>query len=256
MKTLMLLAALALAACSSPSGESPADAAHNSRNALDWQGTYIGTTPCADCEGIRTRVTLSQDGTFTRELVYLGKSGNPLRDSGPFSWNSTGSAITLASGSESSQQYQVAENRLVHLDRRGNRIAGDLADRYVLEKTVRDPRVEDRRWVLAEVMGQPIEPAEVSREAFILLDSSQGQVSGNASCNNFFGSYVLLAGNRIRFVGNIGATMMACPAMDIEATLLEALGKIDNYSIDGDRLSLSRARMAPLLVFRLSADAG
>jgi heat shock protein HslJ len=256
MKTVVFSMVLALVACSSPPGESPADPAHNSRNALDWQGTYIGTTPCADCEGIRTTVTLMQDGTFARDLIYLGKSGDPMHDTGSFSWNDTGSAITLAPGSQSSQQYQVAENRLVHLDRSGKRIGGELADRYILEKTVRDPRVEDQRWLLDEAMGQPVEPSEDLGEAFIKFDSSQGRFSGNASCNNFFGNYVLLAGNRIDFVGHAGATMMACPDMHLEVTVLEALGKIDNYSVDGDRLSLNRARMAPLLVFRLATDDG
>lgn len=256
MKTFIFPLVLALVACSSPSGETSADAAHNSRNALDWQGTYIGTTPCADCEGIRTTVTLMQDGTFMRDLIYVGKSGDPMHDTGSFSWNDVGSAITLAPGSQSSQQYQVAENRLVHLDRSGNRIAGALADRYVLEKTVRDPRVEDRRWLLAEAMGQPVEPSKDLGEAFIRFDGSQGRFSGNASCNNFFGNYVLLAGNRIDVVGHTGATMMACPDMHLEDTVLKALGKIDNYSVDSDRLSLHRARMAPLLVFRLATDDG
>jgi copper homeostasis protein (lipoprotein) len=256
MRALICLTTLALGACSSPSGDTLADGAHNSRNSLDWAGSYTGITPCADCEGIRTTVTLQQDGTYTRELIYLGKSGRPVSDAGPFAWNDAGSGITLAPGSESSQQYQVGENRLYHLDRAGNRIAGELADRYMLEKTGRDPRIEDRRWLLVEVMGQPFEPSEALGEAFILLDSSQGRVSGHASCNNFFGSYVLLAGGRIRFVGNLGATMMACPDMTIETAVLEALATIDNYSVGGDALSLNRARMAPLLRFRLATDAG
>lgn len=256
MRALICLAALVLAACSSPSGDGPADGAHNSRNSLDWAGSYTGITPCADCEGIRTTVTLQQDGTFTRELIYLGKSGRPFSDAGQFSWNDAGSAVTLAAGSEAAQQYQVGENRLYHLDRAGNRIVGELADRYVLEKTVRDARIEDQRWLLVEVMGQPFEPSEALGEAFILLDSSQSRVSGHASCNNFFGSYVLLAGGRIRFVGNLGATMMACPDMSVETAVLQALATIDNYAISGDRLSLNRARMAPLLRFRLATDAG
>ncbi len=250
MKTLILFAALLLAACMQPPGQSPPDAAHTSKNSLDWHGTYLGTTPCADCEGIRTTVTLHQDDTFTRERIYLGKAGVPVQDAGDFSWDSAGRAITLAPGSESSQQYQVAENRLFHLDRSGQRISGDLEDRYVLEKTVGDPRIEDQRWLLVEVMGQTLEPSAAPREATVRLDSTQKRLSGNASCNNFFASYALLAGNRIRITGKLGATMMACPDMQIEDTVLEALGTIDNYSVAGERLTLNRARMAPLLVFR------
>jgi heat shock protein HslJ len=232
------------------------DAAHNSRNSLDWQGTYAGTLPCASCEGIRTTLTLAADGTFTRELAYLGEPGAPVNETGAFTWNDAGSAITLASGSGQGQQYQVGENRLWHLDRSGNRIAGDLANRYVLDKTVNDPRIENRRWLLTEVAGQPVALREGQSEAYILLDSALGRVSGNGSCNKFFGGYLVLGGNRIRFDDNLGATMMACPDMEIERALFEVLGKVDNYAVDKDRLTLNRARMAPLLVFSLANDGG
>ena len=29
-------------------------ASDNSQNSLDWEGTYKGIIPCADCEGIKT----------------------------------------------------------------------------------------------------------------------------------------------------------------------------------------------------------
>jgi len=148
MKRFLLATLVFLAACSEPSTDSAptagagapanatpvADAAHNSRNSLDWPGTYAGTVPCADCKGIRTTIRLQADGNFTRELLYLGKSNVPVRDAGMFTWNDAGSIITLASENGEPQQYQVGENRLFHLDRSGNRIAGELADRYVLEK--------------------------------------------------------------------------------------------------------------------------
>ena len=231
-----------------------ADTAHNSRNALDWPGAYSGTLPCADCEGIRTTVTLRDDGTFERELFYLGKSASPIRDSGRFSWNDSGSIVTLFVEDGSTQMYQVGEGRLFHLDRAGRRIEGDLADRYILQQATRDARIEDRRWLLVEVMGAPYEPSDEGREAFLLLDSNLARASGNSSCNNFFGGYVIHNGQRIRFAGNMGATMMACPDMSTEQSFMDALRKVDNYSIDGNRLSLNRARMAPLLRFELAAE--
>lgn len=264
MKKLAVFIAIACAACSGKAPDAPlagpgsepaaVDAAHNSRNAVDWPGTYTGTLPCADCAGIRTTIRLGADGGFERELVYVGKSDMPVRDAGSFAWNDAGSIVTLETASGEAQQYQVGENRLFHLDRDGSRVAGDLADRYVLDKAARDPRIEDRRWVLVEVMGQAVIPSGERREAFIELDGESGRLGGNGSCNGFFGTYVLEAGQRIRF-GDIGATMMACADMTVEDALLEALGRVDNYSIDGDRLSLNRARMAPLLTFEAAASA-
>ena len=240
---------------STPESEQVAvDAAHNSRNSLDWPGTYVGTVPCADCEGIRTTVTLRSDGSFERELLYIGKSASPIRESGQFSWNDAGSVVTLNAEDGATQMYQVGEDRLFHLGRSGERITGELADRYVLGRIAHDARIEDRRWLLVEIMGQAYEPSDEGREAFLLLDSSEQRASGNNSCNNFFGGYVIETGLRIRFAGNLGATMMACPDMTTEQSFMEALATVDNYSIDGDRLSLNRARMAPLLRFRLAPD--
>ena len=266
MRTIVVATALLLAACSPApeqqapvstapeSGQGAVDSAHNSRNSLDWPGTYVGTVPCADCEGIRTTVTLRADGSFERELVYLGKSASPMRESGQFSWNDAGSVVTLDAGGGTAQRYQVGENQLFHLDQAGGRITGDLADRYVLRRIANDARIEDRKWLLVEIMGQTYEPSDEGREAFLLLDSSEQRASGNNSCNNFFGGYVIETGQRIRFAGNLGATMMACPDMTTEQSFMEALATVDNYSIDGDRLSLNRARMAPLLRFRLAPD--
>lgn len=262
MRVYVCLAVLFVAACGSPTTDSldapndeseNADMAHNSRNALDWPGRYSGFLPCADCEGIQTTITLRSDGTYGRELVYLGKTANPVQQSGRFSWNAAGSVVTLALPDGATQMYQVGENQLLHLDQAGNRIGGDLGMRYVLRQSINDPRIEDRRWLLVEVTGRAYEAADDSRQAFILLESATSRASGNNSCNNFFGGYAVEAGQRIRFFDNMGATMMACPDMTSEPAFMEALRKVDNYSVNGNQLSLNKARMAPLLRFELSA---
>ena len=61
-------------------------------------------------------------------------------------------------------------------------------------------------------------------------------------------------GQRIDFSDNMGTTMMACSDMTTERSFMEALAKVDNYSIEGNKLSLNRARMAPLLRFELAAE--
>jgi len=240
-----------LAACSVPSEQlSNAD---NSRNALDWQGAYVGTVPCSDCEGIRTRVELRGDGTFSRSLTYLGKDERPLDDSGTFTWDAAGSRIALGNASDA-QRYQVGENVLFHLDRDGQRVTPDRASLYRLEKVVKDARIENRRWQLVELNGQPAQPAQGREGAFLELDGAQSRVTGNASCNRFFGTYDLTAGNRLRFAPNLGSTMMACPELERERAFLDALVRVDNYAIADGVLSLNRARMAPLARFRTSGE--
>ena len=55
-------------------------------------------------------------------------------------------------------------------------------------------------------------------------------------------------GGRIAFSG-IAATLRACPDMETESQFFEVLGMTDNYAIAGMRLSLHKARMAPLARF-------
>src|SRR5512137_324153 len=94
------------------------DPAHSSRNALDWAGTYEGVTPCADCPGIRTRLTLKRDGSFELSTQYLDRQAAPRTVQGTFRWNDAGSTITL-DGPGEGQQFRVGEGRLLQLDRDG-----------------------------------------------------------------------------------------------------------------------------------------
>jgi len=111
-----------------------ADTAHNARNSLDWNGTYQGTLPCADCEGIAIELQIKLDGSFVLTENYLGKENSQFTYQGKFNWNTAGNTIAVPSDHEDVVQYFVAENQLFRLDREGQRITGGLADKYVLKK--------------------------------------------------------------------------------------------------------------------------
>ena len=107
---------------------------HNARNALDYAGTYNGILPCADCEGILTIIELTYEGTYQKNVIYLGKGEEEVYEShGNFVWSEDGNKITLQ-GTEWANKYFVSENYLVQLDNDGNKITGDLADKYILRK--------------------------------------------------------------------------------------------------------------------------
>ena len=122
LSVLLAALAVALSAAVAPVGTAAAagaDAAHNSRNALDWAGTYEGITPCADCPGIRTRLTLQADGRFELSTQYLERQVAPQTIRGSFSWNAAGNTVTLE-GDGRGQQFRVGEGRLLQLDRDGS----------------------------------------------------------------------------------------------------------------------------------------
>ncbi len=107
---------------------------HTARIALDYEGTYHGILPCADCEGIETFLEITYEKTFVKKTRYLGKNDEKVFVSeGSFFWHENGFVITLE-GEDPPNQYFVSENYLVHLDEQGERITGDLEEKYVLIK--------------------------------------------------------------------------------------------------------------------------
>ena len=48
---------------SAPLATKPVDL-HTRQNSLDWAGVYEGVLPCANCPGVRTRLTLQRDGSY------------------------------------------------------------------------------------------------------------------------------------------------------------------------------------------------
>jgi uncharacterized lipoprotein NlpE involved in copper resistance len=106
---------------------------HTAQISLDYTGTYKGKIPCADCEGIEMEITLNDDGTFIEKTRYLGKGDEKINEEkGKYTWKPDGSTLVL-NGLEP-WSYAVGEGSLTRLDAEGNRIAGDLAEQYVLEK--------------------------------------------------------------------------------------------------------------------------
>lgn len=110
--------------------------------------------------------------------------------------------------------------------------------------------LEGTYWVLTELEGKPVAPAaKDEKPSFIYFNAAKKRVAVSGGCNGMGGSYELLEGNRIRF-GQMMSTMMACPDMTKEEGLKQMTALVDMYMIDGDNLSFSKARMAPVARFK------
>ena len=221
-------------------------AAHNSKNSLDWAGIYSGTLPCADCAGMQTVVYLKMDGSFVMNVKHLGASDESVGTAGIVEWNKEGNTITLNGNDEnaSSSKYFVGEGELSYLDANGKLFSGDLADKYILRKA--DESLVERYWKLTELNGNPVNLE--GRVPHIIFNIEGNRISGNGGCNSFFGGFETKAGNRITF-SQIGATQMACQNLETESEFFKVLESADNYFVDGDKLVLNKARMAPLARF-------
>ena len=110
---------------------------HNSKTSLDWAGVYEGTTPCADCEGIKNVLELNDNDTYAISQTYLGKQDDTesFNESGSFTWDDAGSKITLKM-KDRTLMFRVGENHVTMLDSDGNLIGDEMAEYYVLKKKV------------------------------------------------------------------------------------------------------------------------
>ena len=132
---LAALAAFALAGCDRDSApadraadapvEADAGEAGTAPAADDFDRTWLGVLPCADCDGIQTRLQLRRAGgrqTYALEETYLGADGEAvftqagqwLREDGD------DGAFRLDPDSPASRRYALRpDGSLDQLDRRG-----------------------------------------------------------------------------------------------------------------------------------------
>jgi heat shock protein HslJ len=219
-----------------------------SRNALDWTGTYLGTIPCADCNGIETILILHKDQTYSLSSIYRGKSTEPVLREGKFTLNPEGNTITLSGDPDEKYPtlYLVEENKVTLLDKKGKIITGRSAGNYILTKNTSE--ITGKYWRLIELNGKSAIINGKQSEINLVFRSSDKRVTGYAGCNSFAGNYLALPGNRISF-SELALTQKACENMELEAELLRMLENTDNYFSSPDTLVLNKAKMAPLAKF-------
>jgi copper homeostasis protein (lipoprotein) len=224
----------------------------NSQTSLDWPGVYRGILPCADCEGIETEITLNADLTYMISSIYLGKNNEAFKETGKFKWDEAGVNITLENAdSKAVNQYLVGENMLFKLDANGNRIEGELKEKYQLKKVQFNNEISEKYWKLIELNGKEIVLGKNQNIApHLTLKNENSRVYGNGGCNAFQGTYELSDQNKIKF-SKMTSTKMFCDYMEMETAMLNALEMADNYSAKKDTVTLNNATMVSLAKFQL-----
>ena len=232
---LLLALTLALTACfprTQGDGVPPvADAAHNSRNSLDWAGIYEGVLPCADCPGIQTRLTLNRDESYELSTLYLDRDSAARVLRGRFSWQPSGNALTLE-GQHGGQQFVVGEGR-VALVQPGAAPSWPQPAQRVLQRVAAAPAagvqrtLESHRWTLTSAtgsQGQRIDGLPAGAGRPVVFGFAEGRLNIEGGCNRIFGGYQIDGDNRL-VLGRMASTMMACEpaAMKVDATLSELL---------------------------------
>ncbi|WP_347219653.1 META domain-containing protein [Chryseobacterium sp.] len=111
--------------------------------------------------------------------------------------------------------------------------------------------ITGKKWKLTELNGKPIALKEPKNNPYFKLDMNGMRYEGHAGCNGLGGTFEIKQDvMRIKFNQGM-STMMACEDLDIENQFTKAILAADNYSVNGNTLTLNKARMAPLAKFVL-----
>ena len=205
-----------------------AAAQHNSRNSLDWAGTYEGVLPCADCPGTKTRLTLNYDGSY--RLVTQAQGSQNAEESviGVFTWQPSGNAITLDERG-GRQQFSVGEGRLRLLRPEGGASANLVLTLGAPHGEDLEQQLERYRWTLVsatDANNRRIAGLPPGRDRPVVLNFAGSRLSVQGPCNRLVGGYKVTNADQLA-VNEGASTQMAChPAlMRADSALFNLLAK-------------------------------
>jgi uncharacterized membrane protein len=114
----------------------------------DFAGLFAGTIPCADCKGIRQTMLFAGD-SFHLEEIYLGKQQAPVIRDGRFMRQNQ--LLQLNINDSLFREYEIDTGSIVQLYLQGNRITGELEDKYRLsEKRI---GADNKAWMKKKASG-------------------------------------------------------------------------------------------------------
>lgn len=97
-------------------------------------GTYEGTLPAADCEGIKTVLTVNSDSTYVLQSEYLGVNDGEFVTSGVYNLLDGALIELITPSSGEKTYYKVVADGVMLSDSLGTENQGELAKHYVLKK--------------------------------------------------------------------------------------------------------------------------
>ena len=90
---------------------------HNAETSLDYEGTYKGVFPAADCPGIETTLTLNADKTFALHSVYIDRDSS-FDEKGTYTLE--GNILTLKEEGDRNSQRKTAGSIIKRAVRQSN----------------------------------------------------------------------------------------------------------------------------------------
>ncbi len=112
-------------------------------------------------------------------------------------------------------------------------------------KNKKDLRLNDI-WIAKQIYGTPL--SDQNKLPTLEINLVEQQVFGSDGCNNYQGSLTNLTASTINF-GPLAATKKLCQNMDYPEVFNKALSEVENYKLEGLKLTLYSSENKPLIVF-------
>ena len=218
-----------------------------------WELSLIDGMPVTANQAIY--IELSEDGKVSGFIGCNRITGNyAIENESQITFNQLATTRMMCSEVEMEMESQVLEllntcdnftidsgMLMLNIGRRS-----PLATFYVMNEN----EIINKYWKLKTLEGQTVQMDDnQEREQYFTL-RSDGSISGFAGCNHFNGQYELAEGNRISINDNMAMSLKACSDLNVdESAFMKVFELTDNYTIDGDTLSLNVGKRAPLAVF-------
>ncbi|MEN4760921.1 MULTISPECIES: META domain-containing protein [unclassified Chryseobacterium] len=90
------------------------------------------------------------------------------------------------------------------------------------------PSLSSTKWTLADNVKGKVPSLNIEGE----------KISGNAGCNNYFGTAKVDPSSGNFSAGALGSTKMACDNMSVEQNFMDMVGKANKYVVSGNTLEL------------------
>jgi hypothetical protein len=113
-----------------------ADHASHVDKSQEFHGVFYGFTPCNDCTGIKTTLSLKQNNNYLLVTQPARESSREFYEKGKYIWNDENHTVVLTprKGGEI-RHYLIDNGNLIQLSDDGMRMTGEQADRYILHRS-------------------------------------------------------------------------------------------------------------------------
>ena len=135
MRSVLLLILFLVLSCQTDQKQTRVKEKSVEKEAIDkvFLGAYQGIIPCADCDGIKTRIHLYEENQFELKMKYIGKSDSIYQYSGSYYFEEDTNKLSIENKALAFQ-FKLNREYLQVLSRDGHEIKADLSHRYVLKK--------------------------------------------------------------------------------------------------------------------------